>query len=278
MAEVAIQISRARGLGDYQSCVELQKEVWGFTEIEDIAALPLLLIGDRYGGSVLVAEEPGGRIVGFSFALLSRKANRTPFWWSHMTAVSNDLQGQDVGFQLKLAQRQDALDNGIGEIRWTFDPLQAMNAHFNIRKLGVVVSHFEENAYGYSSSPLHHDLPTDRLLAEWHLESSLVTDRLSGNPPVILRDFDGLVRVFETRSGRPAPPRLGLDANPLLLEIPTDFANLKQTDRPLAVDWQKKTRVACQHYFERGYIITDFMVLDKPRPQALYVLENSTDG
>lgn len=278
MTPVDIQICRACGLEDYQACVELQKEVWGFAEIEDIAALPLLLIGNRYGGSVLVAEEPSGRIVGFSFALLSRKADRTPFWWSHMTAVSNHLQGKDVGFQLKLAQRQDALDNGIGEIQWTFDPLQAMNAHFNIRKLGVVAGHFKENAYGYSSSPLHHDLPTDRLLAEWHLESSRVTDRLSGTPPEILRDFDGLVRVFETHSDRPAPPHLELNESPLLLEIPTDFASLKQANRPLALEWQKQTRVACQHYFERGYVITDFMIVDKPRPQALYVLEKPTDG
>ena len=274
MGEVDVHICRARGLEDYRACVELQREVWGFTDTEDIAAQPLLLIGNEYGGSVLVAEEPGSRVIGFAFAMLGRKPDGGLIWWSHMTGVTRDYQGRDIGFRLKLAQREDALENGISEIWWTFDPLQAMNAHFNLRKLGAIVCEYEENVYGVSSSPLHHGMPTDRLVAEWHLESERVEDRTSGEAPVILRDFDRLRRVIEAHGRQAGSPNLELDESPLLLEVPSDFTSLQQADQQLARDWQQKVRTACHHYFERGYLMTDFMLVDTPsHRQALYLLE-----
>ena len=273
MKEVDFRICRARGLEDYQACVGLQKEVWGFSEIEDIAASPLLLIGNEYGGSVLVAETSAGRVIGFAFAMLGRKPGGGLIWWSHMTGVSRDFQGQGIGLRLKLAQREDALKNGVSEIWWTFDPLQAMNAHFNARKLGAIVSEYEENIYGYSSSPLHHGLPTDRLVAVWGLDSQRVVDRTSGEAPMILRDFDRLPRIIAFDGRGPRSPELGFAQSPLLLEIPVRFAEILQTDRSLALDWQQKVRTAFLHYFEDGYQVTDFMIVDAPKPQALYVLE-----
>ncbi len=273
MKEVDLRICRARGLEDYQACVRLQKEVWGFSEIEDIAASPLLLIGNEYGGSVLVAETSEGRVIGFAFAMLGRKPGGGLIWWSHMTGVSRDFQGQGIGLRLKLAQREDALKNGVSEIWWTFDPLQAMNAHFNARKLGAIVSEYEENIYGYSSSPLHHGLPTDRLVAVWGLDSQRVVDRTSGEAPMILRDFDRLGRIIAVQDRGPGSPELEFAQTPLLLEIPVRFSEILQADRSLALDWQQKVRTAFLHYFEDGYQVTDFMIVDAPKPQALYVLE-----
>jgi predicted GNAT superfamily acetyltransferase len=273
MKEVDVQIFGARGHADYQACVDLQREVWGFSEIQDIAALPLLLIGNEYGGRVLVAEASEGRVIGFAFAMLGMKPCGGLIWWSHMTGVAREFQGQGTGIRLKLAQREDALKQGISEIWWTFDPLQAMNAHFNVRKLGAVVSEYEENVYGHSSSPLHHGLPTDRLVAVWALESERVVDRVSGEAPVILRDFDRLPSIIEVHDQRPGSPDLGFIQTPLLLEIPVRFAEILQADRDLALDWQRKVRSAFLHYFERGYHVTDFMIVDTPEPQALYVLE-----
>ena len=275
MTDPDLRIHRARGLDDYEACVALQEEVWGFTEGQDFAAAPLLLLGDRYGGSVLVAEDTDGSVIGFSFAVLGREPAGGLIWWSHMTGIAKSQQGKGLGHRLKLAQRADALENGIAEIWWTFDPLQAMNAHFNLRKLGAVVREYEENVYGYSSSPLHHGMPTDRLVARWHLESPRVSDRTSVESPVILRDFDGLVRVLEVREGRAGEPNLELAESPLLLEIPVDFPSVLAADRPLAMDWQHKVRAAFRHYFEAGYVATDFMVVDEPHRQALYVLEKA---
>src|SRR5687768_3511936 len=139
MKEVGLEIRRARGLEDYQAIVELQKAVWGYSEAEDIAAVPILMIANRFGGAVLVAQESTGRLVGFSMANLGWTREKKPFWWSHMTAVLEEYRERDVGHRLKMSQRDEALVSGIDEIHWTFDPLQALNAYFNIRKLGVIV-------------------------------------------------------------------------------------------------------------------------------------------
>jgi len=69
-----------------------------------------------------------------------------------------------LGLRLKLAQRERTLAQGLDLIEWTYDPLQAVNAHFNFSKLGVVVEEYLVNVYGDSSSPLHAGAPTDRFV------------------------------------------------------------------------------------------------------------------
>jgi predicted GNAT superfamily acetyltransferase len=258
MKDVDVQIRRARGLADYQAVVQLQKDVWGFTEMDDIAGVPILMIADRFGGAVLVAEDSSGRLIGFAMANLGWTRERKLFWWSHMTAVIEEYRGRDIGLRLKLSQRDQALASGIDEIHWTFDPMQAVNAHFNIHKLGATVREFEENIYGLSSSPLRQGLRTDRFIAEWNLR----TDRQAD---VILRDFDRMPRINE----RSQEPNLRLEESPLLLEIPANINELKQADLAAAKAWQDAVRDASQHYFNAGYTIKDFVLIDR----AFYVLE-----
>jgi predicted GNAT superfamily acetyltransferase len=258
MKDVDVQIRRARGLEDYQAVVQLQKEVWHFTDMEDIAAVPILMIANRFGGAVLVAQDADGRYVGFAMANLGWTTKKKLFWWSHMTAVIEEYRGRDVGLRLKMKQREEALAAGIDEIHWTFDPLQTLNAHFNIHKLGAIVREYEENVYGMSSSPLHRGLRTDRFIAEWNLKKTRDAD-------VILRDFDRMPRINEVAG----EPKLGLKESPLLLEIPKDIGSLKEADGATAKGWQDAIRDASRYYFDVGYAITDFILVDR----AFYVLE-----
>jgi predicted GNAT superfamily acetyltransferase len=270
MPDVDVTIRRAVGLDDYLACVHLQKEVWKYTEMEDIAAQPMLMISDRFGGSVLLAVDSSNRPIGFAFAMPGWKADKKRFWWSHMTAVISEYQNHQIGLALKLRQKDDALKEGIDLIEWTFDPLQALNAHFNVSKLGVVVHEYEENVYGYTSSPLHRGLPTDRFVAHWNLNSERVRQRLdSQERSVILRDLDRMLRI-NTADG---PPNLELEDSPLLLEIPTDLNVLRTSDMERAKAWQNTVRTASLHYFRAGFAVTDFIRIADPQPQAFYVLE-----
>ena len=277
MSEPDTRIRRAEGLDDVGACMELQRDVWGFTDARDTAPPPLLVLADRYGGSVLLAESADGGAIGFSYALLCRDADGTLFWWSHMTAVRPDHQGRNVGFRLKLAQRTAALEAGIDRIRWTFDPLRALNAHFNIRKLGVRVLAYETNIYGYSSSPLHHGMPTDRLLVEWDLNappapapgdvrSGAIPDNLDELPPAVASDGPGAPR-----------PVLGLEALLVGIEIPTDIGALLRNDPESARRWQRTLATTCSHYLERRYRVTDFLRVERPRLRTLYVLEQRSE-
>jgi predicted GNAT superfamily acetyltransferase len=271
MTEVDVRLRRATGLNDYLDVVSLEKEVWG--DDTHIATLPMLLLADKFGGSVIVAEEASGSLVGFSFAILGREREAL-FWWSHMTAVKEGYRNKNIGRRLKVKQREEALAAGIEEIRWTFDPLQAVNAHFNIHKLGVIVRKYEENIYGLSESPLHRNLPTDRFVAEWRLNDEQVRTRVSGSEhAVILRDIDRIPRIIPHRNGPDREPNLTLEDDLLLLEIPTDITSLKERDLAEARKWQDQIRAAALHYLALGYVITDFILFDKEGAEAFYVLE-----
>ena len=104
-----LQMRRAKTLEDYEACVRIQQEVWNFTHAHDHASVPLLRVQNRYGGSVLVAENPEGQIQGFAYALLCRDEGGDLFWWSHMTAVREPVQNTGIGFGLKRCQRSEAL-------------------------------------------------------------------------------------------------------------------------------------------------------------------------
>lgn len=275
---VDVVIRRASSLADYQACVDLQKEVWGYTQPEDVVAQPMLLLGNMHGGNVLVAQNSAGRFIGFSFAMVALDAGGRIYWWSHMTAVVPDYRGKDIGLLLKTRQRAEALGAGIDEIRWTYDPLQSLNANFNIHKLGAIVRHYEENIYGYTSSPLHRGLPTDRFVAEWHLRSDRVRQRVeTGASAVIMRDLDRIAHINFKDGDRSTDPNLGLQEEQLLFEIHPDINTLKQSDLPTAKDWQDKVRAASVHYFRLGYGVTDFFRISRPKLQTMYLFERNLE-
>ena len=195
-----------------------------------------------------------------------------------MTAVIPERQGEGIGLRLKLAQREEALRNGIDRIEWTFDPMQAMNAHFNICKLGVVISEYEENIYGLTSSPLHRGRPTDRFVAVWLLNSERVLERIGAkDPPVIMRDLDSISRI-DTAGAGPHSPNLMLKDDLLSMEIPDDVNKLKSSDVEKAREWQDRLRRASLHYFHSGYAITDFIRTGEPDRHGLYILESFGRG
>ncbi len=127
-------------------------------------------------------------MVGFAMSLpgvktgeISADGNPQPYLHSHMLAVRDRYRNSGLGTQLKLEQRREALSRNIRRMEWTFDPLEIKNAHLNIHKLGAIVRSYFVNFYGVSSSRLQGGLPTDRLLAEWYLDSPRVVRALEGN-------------------------------------------------------------------------------------------------
>ncbi len=97
-----------------------------------------------------------------------------PYLHSHMLAVREGYRDKGLGRAIKFFQRQDALASGIELMEWTFDPLEIKNAYLNLEKLGAIARRYNVNQYGITSSPLQGGLPTDRLVAEWWLNSKRV--------------------------------------------------------------------------------------------------------
>jgi predicted GNAT superfamily acetyltransferase len=180
MAQQPVAIRPCHTIEEFEAMVDLEIEVWGFGQ-KDVVPSQMYVVALKTGGQVIGAFV-GDRLVGFALAFPGIREGR-PYLHSHMAAVLPEYRDLGIGRSLKLAQREDALARGISLIEWTFDPLQARNAHFNIRRLGVVCRRYLLDVYGSTSSPLHAGLPTDRLVAEWHLLSGRVEQILAGKPP-----------------------------------------------------------------------------------------------
>src|ERR1700687_2334978 len=172
-----VLVRHCREIEEFEACVRLEREVWKSADI-DVVPIPLFVVASETGGQVLGAFHEN-HLVGFTMAIAGWR-NRQVFLHSHMTAVRGTHRDRGIGRQLKLFQRADALARGILLIEWTFDPLITKNAYFNFMRLGAIARRYLPNAYGITTSPLHGALPTDRLVAEWHLRSRRVLRVLGG--------------------------------------------------------------------------------------------------
>jgi predicted GNAT superfamily acetyltransferase len=179
----SIVLRHCQGLDELRACVTLQKEVWNFTDAE-LVPLRMFVVAEKVGGQVMGAFD-GNEMVGFALSVPGMRSGH-PYLHSHMLAVRKDHRNGGLGRRLKLLQREDALARGVDLIEWTFDPLEIKNAYLNIEKLGAVARRYNINQYGITSSPLQGGLPSDRLIAEWWLQSKRVETLLATgkNPPM----------------------------------------------------------------------------------------------
>ncbi len=266
----------AEGRADYDACVELQEAVWGLPELDVIPAMQMIAT-DHAGGMVHVAETTtGGRMVGFAYAFPGLRKGAS-YIHSDMLAVLPEYQKRGVGIRLKWAQRETALGRGVELITWTFDPMQARNAHLNLRRLGATAGEFVENFYGVTSSPLHHGLPTHRLLIRWELQSPRVVERAgcSELPAVVPAPNAPRINDVKWQAGWPvsSDPRLDLETPSVLLEIPPEWDVLSRAAPKVAESWHAKVSTALKRYLDRGYVATDFAPTEEMgRRRPLYVL------
>lgn len=250
----------------------VQKAAWGIGDRETIPAHFLHAL--QHNGANLLGAFDGDQLIGFTFSTLAmiEKGNRIDEvaaarlkLYSVATGVHPDYQGQHIGQRLKLAQREFALRIGVRLITWTFDPLESRNGHFNIGKLGAICNRYLPNFHG-NLSGLNAGLPTDRLEVEWWVTSNRVQSRVSQKRSSL--SFDALLgggallinEATFNSSGLPLPPAnyISHPSNLLLMEIPTNFQHIKQTDPDLAQRWRDHSRSLLQKLFDSDFIITDF--------------------
>jgi predicted GNAT superfamily acetyltransferase len=173
-----LRIARLKTLADFDACVDLQQQTWQYSAGE---ALPrrVFFLAEKLGGLVLGAWD-GDRLAAFNLGLPAQRLG-VGYLHSQMLAVLPDYRNSGLGRSMKLAQRDFALEQGIQVIEWTYDPLEIKNSFFNLARLGAISRRYEPDFYGASSSPLQGGLPTDRLYAEWWLQSEHTERVLRGD-------------------------------------------------------------------------------------------------
>ena len=251
-------------LAGCRAAVALQEQVWG--QGSEIVPASVLLVSAKRGGILIGAFDEAG-LAGFVWSMPGIKESvRTH--WSHMLGVRPVARGRGVGVQLKLAQRERALAQGVDLVEWTFDPLQAPNAHLNFAVLGCVATTYLVDVYGDMAGPLHRGTATDRLVAEWNIRTPHVERRIAlldnrGVGPIrsaeILTAPQALTSVVAGEWMTVANVDLNLDARRVLVPIPPRFTEMQERALNPARDWRSATREVFTTYFARGYRAVDFL-------------------
>src|SRR5262245_49056907 len=138
-----ITVRECSSVEDFQQCIALEKAVW---RDDDLGIMPirLYMLSKACNAPTIGAFDSSGKLVGFVHTMIALMGGHVVYH-SHLAAVLEHLRHRDIGFRMKLAQRQHAIDAGVPLIVWTFDPLQSRNAHLNVNKLGVIIRRYAVN-------------------------------------------------------------------------------------------------------------------------------------
>ncbi len=254
-----IEVKRIVDVATLRAVETLQQTVWGMPP-QGVVPHHQLVAATAAGGAVFGAFTGDGQLVGFTYGFIGLREGRVLFY-SHMAGVQREYRGANVGFRLKCAQRQFALDYGIDRMVWTFDPLVAMNAHFNLHKLGAVASRYYVNYYGEMTDELNEGMESDRVEVDWWLRTPRVDAAVRSEPLSHRWDHAAPVLLATPQASAlvPGDPVFALEASALRLEIPLAFPQLKAKTLGLAQAWRFATRQTFRHYFDRGYSAVDFV-------------------
>ncbi|MGO8816765.1 MAG: GNAT family N-acetyltransferase [Terriglobia bacterium] len=234
---------------ELSECIRIQKEIWGYAD-QEVYPLRLFVNLTRIGGHVLGAFTTAGELVGF-VASMPAWHGKSRYLHSLSLGIVHAHENRGLGRTLKLAQRDLALRQGVKLIEWSFDPLRSKNANLNINRLGAIVRRYEPNYYGQVESRFQQGLPSDRLMAEWRLDSPRVKRALAGKP---------------VRDPRRKPARE--------IEIPIEIDSLIRTNIEEARAWQARARTLFQECFDQKLVVTGFSHDDMSARYLLEAYEN----
>lgn len=253
---------------EYRAAVALQIETWG-EESADIVPASLMQVAAHIGGLAVGAFSDDDVLLGFAFSLHGQR-DGDPVHWSHMLAVHRDARGAGLGRRIKEWQRAELARRGVRRLFWTFDPLQARNAHLNLNRLGVQVMQYVVNMYGSSASRLHHGMETDRLIVSWPTVGETTEHSITTNagPLPILTPFP---RVGDERLDVGAATTVPKMA---LIEIPAELDEVAAQSPTAAAVWRAATRQHFQWALSHRCAITGLR-RDPVATRAFYVITST---
>jgi len=273
MTDTGIYIRQLEGYEELQMCVALEKKTWG-EDFDDVATAAILLVCQEVGGLVAGAFDTSDRLVGVIFGLTGLREGR-PVHWSHMLAVVPNLRDRGLGRKLKFYQRDFVLDLGIDLVYWTYDPLEARNAHFNINRLGVNIDEYVRDIYGTGdTSPVFRGIGTDRFIVTWHLKSERVARAERGEKTWLRAGVHEapIVNTTSSDDGTVTPVETDLPSGRLTrVEILPDIQLVKLNAPQQAATWRNVTRRAFEHYLSIGYVVDGFY-RERQSGRCFYVL------
>ena len=277
-----IEIRPLHTVDEHRAMEQLQRDVWN---LDDVKIIPdhVLITAQKNGGLVLGAfdgtAEGGERMVGLLFGFVGLASDGRAKHCSHIVGVAPAYQSRNLGYRLKLAQREHVLGQGVDLATWTFDPLESRNARLNFCKLGATCNTYLRNLYGSMRNQLDGGLLSDRFQVDWRVASDHVAARLRGDwasdslPALLAEGVPIINRALSGDDGLPRPPQktLPIEGDRLLIQIPPHFQAIKAADLQLARAWRLHTRVLFEAAFVDGYTVVDLLF---EQGQSYYLLDS----
>jgi predicted GNAT superfamily acetyltransferase len=268
-----VAVRELHELDELREACRLFDEIWR-RAAGDPALTPELARALAHAGNYVAGAVAGERLVGASVGFHADPVGQALH--SHITGVAAGVQGGSVGYALKLHQRAWALARGITRVVWTFDPLVARNAWFNLTKLGAVPTAYLPDFYGPMRDAINAGDASDRLLVEWRLDSERVAAACagSGRAPDLaaLRAAGAAVALDQDERGRPVPGGAAPDAPVALVRVPREVERLRGSDPALARRWRRAVREALGGRMAAGASVTGFA------RAGVYLLERTGGG
>ena len=249
-AEIEIRPVRTRG--EFDACVDLQRETWG-RDFSEVVPVSMMQVTAKMHGVVTGAFGRAGELYGLVYGVTGIRRGELAHW-SHMLAVRPEVRNQGIGKRLKLAQKEELQATGVVTMYWTFDPLVARNAHLNLNLLGAKVDQFVPDMYGESDSELH-QLGTDRFIVRWDLREGTGAVVEDGTPEAAAVRCEAAAVV---RPGEDASlPHEDMDVVEVL--IPNDIEAIEARCFDEAIGWRHSTRRAFSRLLDGPYDVTQFI-------------------
>jgi predicted GNAT superfamily acetyltransferase len=290
---------------EFREVERAQQIIWGGSDLEVVPSHLLATAvhsGGFLAGAFLAVPNEGAlgpeqasdagsskggapqKLVGFVFGFLGTEEHSTggPHLkhCSHMLGVLPQYRDRGIGFQLKRAQREFVLRQGLDLITWTFDPLESRNAHLNLTRLGGIARRYRREAYGAMRDALNRGMPTDRLEVEWWIRSDRVIQRLS-EPPEPKSPPDACINRTRWLNGELYPDSwaVPLQGERAAVEFPTQFRRMMQENPPLALEWRLHLRQILETLFAQGWVAEELWDRTREDPlRARYILRKPLAG
>ncbi|WP_312112990.1 GNAT family N-acetyltransferase [Brevibacillus reuszeri] len=263
---------------DLLAVKELEEMIWAS---DDPVPLHQTMTAVKHGGMVIGAFV-GEHLIGFQYSFAGFDGEKA-YLCSHTMGIHPEYQKSGVGEKIKRTQQKAAIEKGYDLVLWTYDPLETVNGNLNIRKLGATCTTYIQNCYGEMTDILNAGIPSDRFQVEWWIKRPNVIDILTN--PRKRSEMDGFAKpvlhLEINPQGDPEPQSIDLTQEQyegqLVVAVPAAFQEVKERNFDLALRWRMATRGVFKHYFQNGWLVSDFIKSDRAEPVHYYVMEKANE-
>ena len=215
----------------------LLDEIWSVTGSGTTVLEPSLFIALAHAKNYTAAayDRSSGNMLGVTVGFFAAPVGKSMH--SHVAGVRHEAVGRGIGAAMKLHQRLWCLEHGITHMTWTFDPLIARNAYFNITRLGALPTEYHPDFYGQMRDGVNAGHASDRAFVEWDLTAAMQEpvrrrSRPDAKPP---SDADTVSMPVRPMPRQPDATRSGTSP-------PTTPSRPCGSTTPTAVHWSSTCR------------------------------------